>query len=102
MSDPQTLEFKLETLHGDISEIKMALGKLSDAIVKLALIEERQTVASAALERAFAALERVEERVATLEQSSANSSRTSGWVDKLATAAVGTVILLVLKKTGVL
>lgn len=98
--EQQAIDFKLETLHGDINEIKLALGKLSDAIVKLALIEERQTVASAALERAFAALERVENRLSALEQTKVDSVRTSSWVDKTVTAGVGIVILLVLKKTG--
>lgn len=100
--DNQTLDLKLEVLHSDVTEIKSALGKLSDAIIKLALIEERQTTASAALERAFATLERVENRLNLLEQASVNSKRTSGWVDKTVTAGIGMVMLLVLKKTGIL
>lgn len=100
--DNQTLDLKLEVLHADVGEIKSALGKLSDAIIKLALIEERQTTASAALERAFAALERVESRLALLERSNINSGRTSGWVDKAVTAGVGVLLLLVLKRAGLL
>lgn len=96
------LSVKLETLHEDVTQIKDALTKLSDAIVKLALIEERQTVASAALERAFKALQRVEERVTDLELANINTSRTSSWVDKLVTAAIGIILILVLKKVGIL
>ena len=100
--DTKTLEVKMEQLHSDVGEIKDALGKLSAAIVKLALIEERQTVASASLERAFAALERVEVRVSELEKSNINSKRTSGWVDKVVTAGIGVLLLVVLKKVGFL
>lgn len=100
--ETQALDIKLEQLHSDVGEIKSALGKLSDAIIKLALIEERQTTASASLERAFKALERVEHRISVLEQTSVNNTRTSSWVDKVVTAAVGVVLILVLKKTGIL
>lgn len=104
MSTPEqtTLGVKLEILHEDVTQIKDALTKLSDAIVKLALIEERQTVASAALERAFNALQKVEERVTDLELSNINSRRTSGWVDKLATAGIGILLILILKRAGIL
>ena len=100
--DTQTLDVKLEQLHTDVGEIKSALGKLSDAIIKLALIEERQTMAGAALERAFKTLDRVESRIAALEQSSINSKRINGWVDKLVTAAVGLILLLLLRKAGLI
>lgn len=100
--DYQTLDVRLDMLHADVGEIKSALGRLSEAIIKLALIEERQAQSSASLERAFKSLERVEARVAALEHANINSKRTSGWIDKLVTAAVGIVILLVLKKSGIL
>lgn len=54
---------RLETLHRDVSEIKSALNELTRAITKLALIEERQTQAAQSLDRAFAALERLEARI---------------------------------------
>ena len=100
--DNQALDIKLEQLHSDVGEIKSALGKLSDAIIKLALIEERQTTASASLERAFKALERVEQRLSVLEQSNVNNKRTSSWVDKTVTAGIGIIMILLLKKSGIL
>jgi CRISPR/Cas system-associated protein Csm6 len=96
------LEMKLEMLHDDIGEMKVALSRLSDAIVKLALIEERQAVASAAMDRAFSALERVEQRVTTLEKAAVTSTRTSNWVDRAATAGIGVLLLYVLKAVGLL
>lgn len=104
MSSPDTaaLNLKLEMLHDDVGEIKTALGKLSDAIVKLALIEERQAVANASLERAFATLERVESRVSALEQSNVSTSRTSSWIDRLLTAGIGVLFVVLLKALNIL
>lgn len=96
------LDTKLTLLHEDITEIKVALGKLSDAIVKLALVEQRQTATTAALERAFTALEAVEKRVASLELESANSARISKWIDRGILAVLAGVGAMVLKKIGVL
>lgn len=100
--DNQTLDVRLDLLHSDVGEIKSALGKLSEAIIKLALIEERQAQSSASLERAFKALERVESRLSTLEQTSVNSRRVNGWIDKMVTAAVGLILLLLLRKAGII
>lgn len=97
-----TLELKLEILHGDITEMRGALSKLSEAIVKLALVEERQTVASIAMDRAFSALERIEERVSVLEKTSIGTARTSSWVDKVVTAAIGVLLLYILKAVKLL
>lgn len=58
---------RLETLHNDVQEIKSALGDLTRAVTKLALIEERQLQAAASLDRAFTALDRLEKRIQRLE-----------------------------------
>jgi len=42
MSTPDVLSLKLEMLHHDVVEVKTALNKLSEAITKLALVEQQQ------------------------------------------------------------
>lgn len=49
-------------LREDMGEMKLGITKMADALTKLAVVEERQAQAIAAQERAFNALERVEER----------------------------------------
>lgn len=105
---PHVLSHKLETLHGDVGEIKAALRDLTQAVTRLALVEERQAQSSAALDRAFRALERVEQRIAALElqtpdrldqrlvqleQQAPQSTRAAAWVDRAvwACAAAGAV-----------
>ena len=58
---------RIDGLCVDIGEMKIGISKMADALTKLAIVEERQTQTSLAQERAFQALERVEERQHTHE-----------------------------------
>ena len=53
---------RVEGLCADMGEMKIGIAKMADALTKLAIVEERQTQTILAQERAFKALERVEER----------------------------------------
>ena len=53
---------RIDGLCTDMSELKHGIAKMADALTKLAIVEERQTQTILAQERAFKALERVEER----------------------------------------
>lgn len=100
MAEETVIDHRLQTLHEDVSEIKAALGKLTDAVTKLALLEERQMHFASAQERGFAALERVEARLLVIEQQLPNSKRTSIWVDRAVLFVVGMVAMYVAKKVG--
>ena len=63
----QVLATKIEGLAQDMNEMKHGITKMADALTKLAIVEERQTQTIMAQERAFKALERVEERQRTHE-----------------------------------
>ena len=63
----QVLSTKIEGLAQDMNEMKHGIAKMADALTKLAIVEERQTQTILAQERAFKALERVEERQRTHE-----------------------------------
>ena len=63
----QVLATKIEGLAQDMNEMKHGITKMADALTKLAIVEERQTQTILAQERAFKALERVEERQRTHE-----------------------------------
>ncbi len=102
MTDPQLLTHRLDTLHEDVGEVKSALKELANAITKLALIEERQTQAATAQERAFGAIERIEKRVAKLEMQAPANKRVSVWVDRAMYASAGLLVMFVLKKAGVM
>jgi chromosome segregation ATPase len=94
------LSHKLQVLHEDVGEMKAVLKDLTAAITKLALIEERQTQAAAAQERAFKALERVEQRVSDLEAYVPANKRVNVWMDRFLWGAIGLLLMFIAKKTG--
>jgi chromosome segregation ATPase len=94
------LSTRLESLHQDVGEIKNAMNTLSAAITKLALVEERQTMANQALERAFNAISKIEERLATLERADAHNKRTNKYMDSVVWALCAASLVFVAAKVG--
>lgn len=92
MAETNILSVKLEMLHSDVVDVKTALNELSKAITKLALVEERQAQTAEALERAFKAIGKIEDRLSLLEQSAPKAKETSAWVDRFVLAAVVAVM----------
>lgn len=96
----EILTVKLEALHSDVSEIKSALDKVSEAITKLALVEQQQNQIASALERAFKAIGKVEDRLTVLEQSQPTNTEVAKWVDRGLVALAGAGAVLVGKSIG--
>jgi len=86
---------KLMSLHDDVSEIKGALKDLTSAITKLALIEERQSVTNASLERAFVAISRVEDRLTELERLTPLNNQARIWVERFVIAVASAALVFV-------
>ena len=125
----QVLATKIEDLAQDMSEMKHGIVKMADALTKLAIVEERQTQTILAQERAFKALERVEERqrthelvckdqdkevrqliadsnerlatrVADLEKAEPMQEQTGKWVMAAVWGAAGLLVMFVAKQLG--
>lgn len=96
----EILTVKLEALHTDVSEIKSALDKVSEAITKLALVEQQQNQIASSLERAFKAIGKVEDRLSALEQSTPTVTETAKWVDRGLVALAGAGAVLIGKTFG--
>jgi hypothetical protein len=95
MKEFSELAGKLMSLHDDVSEIKGALRDLTSAITKLALIEERQTVTNASLERAFVAISRVESRLFELERLAPMNNQSRVWVERFVLALAGAALVFI-------
>lgn len=102
MQESNILAVKLDMLHSDVVDMKTALNELSKAITKLALVEERQSQTAEALERAFKAISRIEDRLSILERSAPKSKETSAWVDRFIFGAVMAVAGFIGTKLGLL
>jgi chromosome segregation ATPase len=96
------LSTRLESLHQDVGEIKSAMNNLSAAITKLALVEERQATANAAMERAFAAIAKCEQRINDLEKADAHNKRTNKYVDSVIWSLASAALVFVAAKSGLL
>jgi hypothetical protein len=99
---------KLDALHKDVGEVKAALNKLSDAITKLALVEQQQGQIAAALDRAFKAISKVEEamthdlnaldtRVTAVELAQPKHNSAAVWVDRALVGLAGAGMALLAK-----
>lgn len=102
MSDNNEIHPALLALREDVSEIKGFMSKMSDAIERLARLEERHVNTASALERAFIAIGKIETRITTLEKAQPVQSMTSNWLVNGAWAAVSVLALAAMKKLGVL
>ena len=102
MSESNVLAVKLDMLHDDVIEMKIALNELSKAITKLALVEERQAKTAEALERAFKAISKIEDRISALEQAAPKTKETSTWEDRFILGIVVMVMGFAGTKLGML
>lgn len=96
------LTFKLEALHQDVTEVKASLDKLSDAITKLALVEQQQNQIASSLERAFKAIGKIEDRLTAIEQVQPQSTETAKWVDRGLVALAGAGAVLISRNVGLM
>lgn len=92
------LSARIHTLHEDVSEIKGTLKDLTTAITKLALVEERLANTTAAQERAFGAISKIEARLSALETKVPVTDNATKWVDRGVTALVAAAAMFIWDK----
>ena len=102
MATEDVISVKLEVLHSDVVEMKKALKELSKAITKLALVEQQQNQTAEALERAFKAISKLDDRTTALELTAPKGKETSDWVDRIILAIVGCAAAFIGVKLGVM
>jgi hypothetical protein len=102
VNQENVLTVKIDMLHNDVSDMKTALNELSKAITKLALVEERQAKTADAMERAFKAIGKIEDRLSLLEQAAPKSKETSAWMDRFILGMVMAVMGFAGAKLGLL
>lgn len=85
------ISVKLDLLHSDVQDMKSVLKELTAAISRLSVVESDMTHFSAAQERAFKVIEKLELRMSEAEKAIVDASRTSGWVDK---AVIGVIAIV--------
>jgi hypothetical protein len=102
VTESNVLTVKIDMLHSDVVDMKTALNELSKAITKLALVEERQAQTADALERAFKAIGKIEDRLSALELAAPKAKETNAWVDRFILALIVAIMGFIGTKLGIL
>lgn len=108
-ADLSIINIKVDNLSDTVTEFKQSIKELTAAVTKLTLVEERQIQAEQRqastlklVEQAFTQIDRLKERTTDLETQVPANKRISVWVDRAMWAGAGLLIMMVLKKTGML
>jgi hypothetical protein len=91
---------KVESLHEDMSEMKVVMRDIANALTKLAIIDERQEKMSETQGRIFRVLDNHAERINELEKDDRRQSLAVNWVFGATWAAAGAFGMVVLKVLG--
>jgi hypothetical protein len=98
--DTRVLEAKLDAMTQDLGTLKTTMERLADAVVRLAIVEERQAQASQSVNRLIDENARLSARLGTLEAQQPMQRQTSEWVGKVV-GIVLTVVVTALVSTVV-
>lgn len=87
---------RVEGMGKDIAEIKDSMKKMSEAMVTLARIEERQVQDRDHIARLFKLSDEHNERLKAVEQAQPAQKRTSDWMDRAVWVVMSAVITAVI------
>ena len=76
----ERLTHHIARIREDQHAMRAAIERMSEAVTRLALVEERQAAASTAIERLVQALEKADERLRRLELAEQTQSKTAALV----------------------
>lgn len=91
---------RLDRMEKTQDETRDTLREVAAAINKLAVIEERQQVASSAIERLAAEQKRIDERLRALEISEPMQAQTAEWVKNAVWAAASAAAMFAANRMG--
>jgi DNA repair exonuclease SbcCD ATPase subunit len=93
-----SLASDIQHIRADQNAMRSAIERMSEAVARLALIEERQSSASHAIERIIGMLTKLEDRVRQLEIAEPLQQKSSEWVDKALWAALTGALAFIIGK----
>ena len=83
---------KIESISGDMVEIKQTMRELAAAVSRLAVIEERQSTTNDSITRAFKQISELSSRVTSLEQAQPIQKQSSDFVQTAVKYIVAAVL----------
>jgi len=92
----------IQRIREDQHAMRAAIERMSEAVTRLALVEERQAAASTAIERLAKSLEKLDERLRHLEVAEPMQAKAAEWVQSAiwALAAASAAAMFIAGKAG--
>ena len=92
----------IQRIREDQHAMRTAIERMSEAVTRLALVEERQAATSTAIDRLVQSIERLDERLRKLEVSEPLQAKTSEWVQSAVWAAAAVAVMFMAAKAGLI
>jgi hypothetical protein len=96
----ERLTHHIQRIREDQHAMRAAIERMSEAVTRLALVEERQAAASTAIERIVQSQERLEERLRRLEVAEPMQAKAVEWVQSAVWAAAAAAVMFMAGKAG--
>lgn len=98
----ERLTHHIQLIREDQHAMRAAIERMSEAVTRLALVEERQAAASTAIERTVQSIEKLDERLRHLELAEQTQAKTAAWVQAAVWALAAAAAIFVAKKVGLI
>ena len=86
----------------DQHAMRTAIERMSEAVTRLALVEERQAATSQAIGRVMETVEKIELRVRSLEIAEPMQAKAAEWVQSAVWAAAAAAVMFMAAKAGLI
>lgn len=96
----ERLTHHIQRIREDQHAMRAAIERMSEAVTRLALVEERQAAASTAIERLAQSLEKIDGRLRHLEVSEPMQAKATEWVQSAVWAAAAAAVMFMAGKAG--
>ena len=97
----ERISHHIQRIREDQHAMRAAIERMSEAVTRLALVEERQAAASTAIERLVQSIERLDERLRRLEVAEPMQTKAAEWVQSAVWAAAAAAVMFIAGKAGV-
>lgn len=96
----ERISHHIQRIREDQHAMRAAIERMSEAVTRLALVEERQAAASTAIDRIVQSIEKVDERLRRLEVADPMQTKAAEWVQSAVWAAASAAVVFVAGKAG--
>ena len=90
----------IQRIREDQHAMRAAIERMSEAVTRLALVEERQAAASSAIDRLAQSLEKLDERLRHLEVAEPMQAKATEWVQAALWALATAAAMFIAGKAG--